>query len=249
MIQEERFSRILNEVNSSGTVTVSDLKRVLGISESTIRRDLTELDRKGRLLKVRGGAVSNENEQLTSDFKVDYRKTQNVSAKRLIASYASSLIHDDDFVYIDAGTTTELLCKELENCSAHFVTNGLTQAKILAGKGIKVFVLGGEFKSATEAIVGEEALTSLKKYNFSLGFFGTNGISKESGFTTPEMKEAAVKKGAMERCKKPYVLADSSKFDKISSVSFGAFSDADIITDSVLIEKYKGLPNIREVGR
>ena len=246
MIQEERFSRILNEVNMSGTVTVQELKVSLGISESTIRRDLTELDRKGRLLKVRGGAVSNENELVSQDFGVDIREAQNVAAKRLIAAYAASLITDDDFVYIDAGTTTELLCRELENCSAHFVTNGLSQAKVLAQKGMKVFVLGGEFKAKTEAIVGEETLSSLEKYNFTKGFFGANGITKERGFMTPEMKEAAVKKSAMGRSLESFVIADSSKFDRVSSVSFGSFDDAVIITDEIK-KKYKGMKNIREV--
>lgn len=246
MIQEERFSRIINEVNTSGTVTVQDLKATLGISESTIRRDLNELDRIGRLTKVRGGAVSNESSIASQDYLVDIRENQNVEEKKNIAIFASSLIKGDDFIYIDAGTTTELLCREIENSMAHFVTNGLMQAKILAQKGMKVFVLGGEFKAATEAIVGEEAIASLEKYNFTKGFFGANGITKDKGFMTPEMKEAAVKKSAMERCLEAFVLADSSKFDKISAVSFGSIDEAVIITDEVK-KKYKGLKNIREV--
>lgn len=76
---------------------------------------------------------------------------------------------------------------------AVFVTNAITHAKKLAQKGCTVYILGGEFKAITEAIVGEEAVSSVEKYNFTKGFWGANGISMQRGFSTPELKEALVK--------------------------------------------------------
>lgn len=77
---------------------------------------------------------------------------------------------------------------------AIFVTNAITHAKKLADRGCSVYILGGEFKAVTEAIVGEEAVVTLDKYNFTKGFWGANGVSLQRGYSTPELKEALVKR-------------------------------------------------------
>ena len=90
-------------------------------------------------------------------------------------------------------------------------------ARKLAAKGFHVHLPGGEFKSVTEAIVGEEALESLQKYNFTIGFFGTNGVDIEAGYTTPGLREAKVKEYAMKRCRECYVLVRQLQdFENIS---------------------------------
>ena len=132
--------------------------------------------------------------------------------------------------------------------SAVFVTNAVGHAKKLAAMGVTVYLLGGEFKSTTEAIVGEEALYILRKYNFSKGFFGTNGITKKRGFTTPEVKEALIKEEAMAHSKKKYVLADETKFGTVSAISFGEFQKATILTNHVNNAEFGDCKNIVEVG-
>lgn len=97
-------------------------------------------------------------------------------------------------MYIDAGTTTELMIDFLTEKGAVYITNGISHARKLMNAGYRVFLLGGEMKAVTEAIIGEDALENLEKYNFTKGFFGTNGVDLEKGFTTPDPKEAAVKK-------------------------------------------------------
>lgn len=151
-------------------------------------------------------------------------------------------------MYIDAGTTTELMINYIEAQDAVFVTNSLTNAKKLSEKGYTVYILGGEFKSITEAIVGDEAVFELDKYNFTKGFWGANGINVKNGFTTPEIKEAMVKKKSMENSKEKYILADESKFSQISSIKFGEFKDAVIITNKISNENYKKYKNIKEVS-
>ena len=217
MLTEERFAKILSILEKTGSVTVQQLMAELNASESTIRRDLTTLDANGQLTKVHGGAILKNAVYSTTDDEVVHRKEQNREAKEKIARYAAGLIGAGDFVYIDAGTTTELMIDHITEKQATFVTNAVTHAKKLAERGCTVYILGGEFKAVTEAIVGEEAVATLEKYNFTKGFWGTNGISMQQGFSTPELREAMVKKKSMENCRERYVLADNSKFSYISS--------------------------------
>ena len=218
MLTEERFAKILSILERMGSVTVQQLMTELDASESTVRRDLNTLDANGQLVKVHGGAILKNTVYSTIDDEVVHRKEQNREAKDKIARYAAGLITAEDFVYIDAGTTTERMIDYIANRQAVFVTNAIGHAKKLAEHGCKVYILGGEFKAVTEAIVGEEAVFTLDKYNFTKGFWGANGVSLQRGFSTPELKEAMVKRKSMENCRDCYILADESKFSQISSV-------------------------------
>ena len=201
MLTEERFAKILSILEHMGSVTVQQLMTELDASESTVRRDLNTLDANGQLVKVHGGAILKNTVYSTIDDEVVYRKEQNREAKDKIARYAAGLITAEDFVYIDAGTTTERMIDYIANRQAVFVTNAIGHAKKLAEHGCKVYILGGEFKAVTEAIVGEEAVFTLDKYNFTKGFWGANGVSLQRGFSTPELKEAMVKRKSMENCR------------------------------------------------
>ncbi len=249
MLTEERFARIVSLVEARGSVTVAELMDELNSSESTIRRDLTSLDRSGRLLKVRGGAIARNGSLSTRDDEVASRMERNIEEKGTIGSYAAGLIGPEDFVYIDAGTTTDQMLSHITCKEAVFVTNAVSHAMKLAAMGCRVYILGGEFKHATEAIVGDEAIASLEKYNFTKGFFGTNGITMTNGFTTPEIKEAMVKQKAMKSCREKYVLADGSKFGGVSAIGFGTFESATIITDHVKRREFAECRNIVEVSK
>lgn len=247
MLTEERFAKICSVLEQNGSVTVQQLMAELDASESTIRRDLTALDAEGRLTKVHGGAVLKSNAYSTKDEKVINRKEINKEAKIKIAKYAAGLIEAGDFVYLDAGTTTERMIDYITNKQVIFVTNAITHAKRLAENGFTVYLLGGEFKAVTEAIVGEEAVTTLDKYNFTKGFWGANGVSIQKGFSTPEVKEALVKKKSMTNCRECYVLADDSKLNQISSVTFASFESAKVITNGPLPAAYRSCANVIEV--
>lgn len=247
MLTEERFAKILSILEKEGSVTVQQLMTDLDASESTIRRDLNALDAEGRLTKVHGGAILKNGRYSTRDDEVNIRKEKNKEAKIKIARYAAGLILPNDFVYLDAGTTTELMIDYIADKQAVFVTNAITHAKRLAERGCRVYLPGGEFKAVTEAIVGEEAVTTIEKYNFTKGFWGTNGISLQKGFSTPEVKEAMIKKKSMENCRECYILSDASKFDQISSVTFGDFEEASVITTGAIPEAYINCKNIIRV--
>ena len=248
MLAEERFGRILNIIEEEGSVEVSELMEKLNASESTIRRDLNAMDARGLLIKVHGGAMKKKNGYRTKDDEVELRKEQNVQQKMVIARAAAALIDDDDVVYLDAGTTTDLMINQNINKQAMYVTNAVGHAKKLSDLGCTVYLLGGEFKGMTDAIVGEEAVCSLDKYNFTKGFFGVNGVTDKQGFTTPEMKEALLNRKAMEHSKEAYLLADASKFGEVSSVTFGRMEDGIVLTEKIPKE-YKGRKNIKEVEK
>lgn len=244
MLTGKRQEEILRILNSKGSVTVQELTELLQASESTIRRDLNVLDQQGALTKVFGGAVQKKKKLDTREEKVSLRRELNREEKMLIGKYAASLICPDDFVYLDAGTTTGCMIPFLTERSATFVTNALSHALELAENGFRVILIGGKVKSSTEAIVGNEAYVNLQKYNFTKGFFGTNGVDKRSGFTTPDINEARIKECAMKHTRSPYVLCDHSKFQLINPVSFGEYNAAQIITDRIPEEGYQEEQNL-----
>lgn len=248
MLTEERHSMIIKAVNERSSVTIAELAEILDVSASTVKRDLIILANEGKIIKVRGGAMS-KNESFTSVEKnVEEKASICTQEKMTIAKYAAELIEKGDFVFLDAGTTTEKIIDYLNVKDVTFVTNGFIHAKKLARKGYKVFITGGEIKASTEAIVGAECVLTLKNYNFTKCFMGTNGISLTAGFTTPDVNEARVKSAAIESSREVYVLADHSKFDEISSATFAGLGKAVIITDRIPNRKYNDAADITEVG-
>ena len=243
MLAKERLSKITQRVNEQGSATAQELMEYLNASESTIRRDLNTLDAAGQIIKVHGGALSVNTSFKMRDDEISDRRITNMEEKKLIAKYAASHIKKDDFVYIDAGTTTECIIDYITEKSAVYVTNAVNHACSLSHMGCEVYLIGGRLKSATEAIVGAETLEALSKYNFTIGFWGTNGIHKQTGFTTPDREEAGIKRLSFMNCKKRYIVADSSKFDSISPVGFADFDDAIIITEKK-VKGYEACKNI-----
>lgn len=249
MLMEDRLAHIVREVEKRQSVTVQELMQLIDASESTIRRDLTTLHARGQILKVHGGAIAVESAYYMRESSVHERKERHIDEKMRIAKYAASLIRPDDFVFLDAGTTTSFIIDFLEDNHTKFVTNGLENTQRLAAKGFQVYILGGEYKQLTEAVVGDEAMRTLSRFNFTKGFWGANGISMANGFSTPEIREGAIKTKAMSCTRECYIVGDSSKFDHISSVSFASFEEAMVITTKVPMEKYKECANIIEVDR
>ena len=245
MLTEQRYQLILELLEQRKSITVTEVKDLLDTSESTVRRDITALHKAGKLTKVFGGAIALEQKhkvtanEPTVAQKIDVNKEE----KKRIAAYAAEMIEEDDFVYLDAGTTTGYMLDYLKDTKAAFVTNAVSHAQQLAGNGVKVQLVGGELKASTEAVIGNMAMRMLKSFHFTKGFFGTNGIAEKEGYTTPDANEAMIKRAAMEQCRECYVLADSEKFGNVSSVTFSEFEEAEVLTD-VCPEEYAGFENV-----
>lgn len=239
MLQAERYEKILDVLSSKGAVKVVTLAEELDISQSTVRRDINELAKQGKLKKVFGGAVTAARRINTVDEDIAIKASRQVEEKKTVAKHAVSLIEDYDFVFIDAGTTTENMLEFLDNYTATYVTNSMTVGYELAQRGFKVYVPGGKVKKITNSIYGTEAVNFLRNLNFSKCFIGVNGVDIERGYSTPDLEEAQVKREAMIHSNQCYILADSSKFGSVSAASFANIEDAIIITDELPDRTYR----------
>lgn len=240
MLTERRQEEIVRLVSEKGSITVSELKEILNTSESTIRRDITALDKDGRLTKVFGGAVAIHTQIAKKELSMLQKQELQTSEKQLIAQYAAALIEPDDCVYLDAGTTTGWMIEYIRETRATYVTNALSHAKRLADRGFHVILIGGELKSATDAIIGAEAVLNLQKYHFSKGFFGVNGVDRIGGFTTPDAREAMVKQTAVKNTQPEhrYFLSTASKFGEVYAITFAGLESGVILTEDQITELF-----------
>ena len=247
MLTEKRYEKILEMLNEKNVLTVKEITQALNSSDATTRRDLQALDSMNKLKKVHGGAAKIENSSfIKKEEDIITRENINKEEKDKIGKMAASLIEENDFVYLDAGTSTGAMLKYITPKNVTFVTNGLYHALTLSKMGYKVFITSGEAREITGSIVGSEAVKSLIKYNFTKGFFGTNGIDIKAGYTTYEEKEALIKGAALKKCKEAFILGDESKFNKIAPITFANLKDAVIITASDVNNSLKGKTKILE---
>lgn len=249
LLAEQRMDRILEELSRRESVSVAYLSETMGVSEATVRRDLTELAQRGKLNKVHGGALplresgSFQGEELDMEVK----RQLHTPEKKRIAQYAAGLIRDDDVVFLDAGSTVMHMAEYIRAPRATFVTNSVECLQRLPRLGLRTYVLGGVLKPGTLAVIGGEAMEDLKRYNFTKAFLGINGISLDQGFTTPDPEEAMVKALAARRSRETWVLADSSKFDMITAASVFPLEGASIVTDRLRDLTYLDHTVVKEV--
>ncbi|WP_214795283.1 MULTISPECIES: DeoR/GlpR family DNA-binding transcription regulator [unclassified Exiguobacterium] len=230
MLTKQRHQLILQRLSEQKVVKLKELVDLTDSSESTIRRDLTDLEAEGYLVRVHGGAtlIATPDEEPTFEEKRD----RFVDEKVAIARKAATFIEDGMSIYLDAGTTTQAMVPFLEGKKIVVVTNSLPIANELFDLDIKTFVIGGELKRSTQALVGYNARESMMNYRVDLAFLGMNGIDLDAGYTTPDPEEALVKKTAIELAQTSYVLADASKIGKRTFSRVATLDAAQLITSS-----------------
>ena len=144
MLTKQRQDLLLELLEERGSITVSEVKDMLDASESTIRRDITALDEEGKLVKVFGGAVAARQKVSAHEYTVAQKSELNLEEKKRIARSAALLIEPEDFIYLDAGTTTAYMLDYIEETNVTFVTNAVAHAQRLAMRGLKVMLVGGD---------------------------------------------------------------------------------------------------------
>ena len=176
------------------------------------------------------------------------RERREPDIKKLIARKAASLVKEGACVYRDASTTVAARIPFLPDTkSIIYVTNSPLIAQRLAERNLTCYVTGGELKLTTNAFIGSFAIDRINHFNFAIGFFGTNGIHPQAKFTTPDPQECAIKMAAISKCFSIYILADHTKLDRISTVTFCDFAAPTLITDE-RTDKYRSLIKSIEVG-
>ena len=245
MLTEARHQAIMTLLDAQHTVSLQQLVSALSVSESTIRRDLSQMEEDGRLVRIHGGAKRVF--QLDAEAAYTEKVNQHADAKERIARYAADIVRDDEVIYLDAGTTTQAMIPFLKQARIIVVTNGVQHALQLAQQGIKTMMLGGQIKETTQAIIGKTAYEQLADYYFDRVFMGMNGIDDEWGYTTPDVEEAAIKQKAMQQGNKVYVLADASKIGKVSFSRVAEMSAATLITTHMMDQQKERLAKLTQV--
>ena len=179
MLKSERKQFILEKVLKEKFVSLETLVQDLGTSESTVRRDLDELEDESKLRRVHGGAESLHFLQEEESNKE--KSIKNIQVKSKIAVKAAELIKDHDVVFIDAGTTNELLVQEIVNPTVTVVTNSIHHATKLVERNVPTVIIGGMVKSSTDASIGGIALNQIGQLNFDKAFLGMLSLIHISG--------------------------------------------------------------------
>lgn len=231
MLTPERHQMILNVLKEKSVVRIQELVDLTGASDSTLRRDLSELEEKHLLIRVHGGASAVH--QKLEEPTVHEKSVKQEKEKNSIAKYAAQLIKDRDTVFIDAGTTTSRMVQYLPQ-SIVVVTNSIQIVLDLLKRNIKTILLGGELKTGTLALVGPEAIKSISQYRFDKCFLGMNSIHLRHGLTTPDPDEAYIKQLALQFSDERFVLCDSNKFSQVSFAKVADLDQVKIITDNGL---------------
>ena len=228
---DKRFERILDILLKEKKISVGELSSRLGVSEVTIRKDLTELEKQGRLLRRYGGAVPAENPlQVVSHLK---RVSLRLDEKRRIAKFAASMIKDGENILLDAGSTILALAKELHGREIRVVTNNIAVANELLGDDkISIEIIGGTLRRASEAMVGPRACKALENIRVDKVFLGCSGFDPALGFSSQNAVEAETKQKMLKCAPEIIVLADHSKFSRPAFANFAKPEEVNtIITD------------------
>ncbi|WP_062049374.1 DeoR/GlpR family DNA-binding transcription regulator [Bacillus sp. JCM 19034] len=236
MLVVERQKKIVSMLHEMETVKIQDIIEVTGSSESTVRRDLMELERAGKLKRLHGGATLPQNKLVEPT--MEEKTAKNRHEKRQIAKFAAELVTEGDCIYLDAGTSTLEMIPFLKGKDVVVVTNGLMNIAALLEIGINTHVIGGYVKSGTSAFIGRSAIRSLETYQFDKAFIGVNGISLKGECTTPDPEEAFIKEYAIERAQQGIILADHTKFGEVSFSTFAQIRDCMIVTSNQIDKSY-----------
>lgn len=236
MLEVERHIAIVNKLTKDKTVTVNELASLLDVAKTTIRKDLTELEKSGVLTRIHGGAVLKDEYSLQTDY--DEKKMQDFDKKVLIAQKAVSLIPDNAFIALNTSTITSLVAEYLPNDQYTVVTNSLDILNILSKKdNINLISSGGNLITKHRSFEGPIAVEGFANFSYNISFIGANGIHYEQGISTKTFLEAEAKKTIIKNSITSYVLAENKKFDRIGLIKVSDFSDiSGIITDSPIDE-------------
>jgi len=236
LLSIEREKLILDLLDS-GYTGITVLSDRIGVSEATIRRDLLSLEESGYVKRVHGGAIKLKNAE-TEPIFIE-KAARNYDAKEAIANSALKLIENGDIIYLDGGSTIQILAKHLtEKKNLTIVTNSLMAALELFETDHRLIIVGGEFRRLSRTVVGSLTGKIISSLNIRKAFLGTIGFTLEKGMTTTDPNEAYTKELVINNSEKVYVLADSSKVGHDSFAVSGKPEKIDaLITDKGIDDK------------
>lgn len=231
MLAEERRLQLIEWSRSEGRIDANDAATRLDVAIETVRRDLDLLQKSGMVRRVHGGAIAVD--RIPHEFNLRERRSTNVAAKRRIASVAAAQIPSEGAIFVDGGTTTELLAEYLiDRPKLLVITNSIPLGNLVAESSTPVHLLSGRLRSTTLSALGSRTLADIATFQTQVVFLGTNGISVRAGLTTSDPEEAAVKQAMMKHAQESVALVDSTKCEEIFPSVFSDGHNLDrLITD------------------
>lgn len=207
---EQRRDEISRLAISHGLASVEDLSLRMGVTASTIRRDLAVLTAEGKLARTYGGALSLEPHPESS---LRQRLGEAHDAKRSIATWAASQVAPGETVALDGGSTAAALAERLKSFERLTVaTNGLTSLEVLAdAEQLEVVSLGGRLRHPSQSFVGPVTEAALDRMTFDRAFMGADGVRADRGICEKDLEQTRLKELMMSRADRVYVLAHGAK--------------------------------------
>lgn len=234
MFLEERYERILKELEVKGRVTVKDLAIEFKVTEDCIRKDLKELENRDKLKRVYGGAIiKRDHNQIRP---IEERKNINTDKKKKIAESAVGLIDNNEVIFLDVSTNSLEIAKALNksNKALTIVTNMIEIVlEVKNNPQIKIISIGGEFNNDIGGIIGAAADRYIKQFTYDKAFIGVCGINKETGYiSTLHLEDGTTKKTIIESSNKSYLVMEEEKFNYDEFYKFATLDEIEgIITE------------------
>lgn len=241
-MKRERISEIADLLDKRGKLTLKQLGEYFpNVSLMTLRRDLFLLEEEGRVIRVRGGAMSVKDVQKTSGEPYVKKTTIHTDEKIEIAQKAAGLIDVGASIFLDAGTTALYLAKEMPDIRCNVFTNGLAVAtELCKKKNVVVNLLGGPLIKDNLSTASSAASVYFADTNFELAIISAAAFTPESGFSCGSQVEADLFKIICKKAKFTYMMLDSSKIGKIKPYTFARAEDINVlITDADFPEGLK----------
>lgn len=242
MFTLERQNKIFEMIKSKKKVSVQELSSHFYISEASIRRDLTALEKKGLIKRTYGGAILIEGNNI--EIPLNIRVTAQREIKIPIARIAASLVENQDVIFMDSSTTTKEMNPFLSSKNdLTVITNGIQTIEELSEyDNVSVYSIGGKLRPRSLSLVGGLANSSISNFSASKFFFSCTGISQTQGAMDFSDQEAELRKHIMSHCDTVIILVDHTKFDNNAFYKTCDFSDVDIlITDQKPSEEWCAL--------
>lgn len=234
----ERQSKILEFIESHGSAQIRELQAIVPeYTPMTLWRDLSKLEELGYVRRFRGGAAAVRSQYKEQEQSFSYRLKKNVSEKEEITRIAVGLLNPYHALYLDGGSTTYSLAKQLPDGHFTIITSSANIAVELSQRnGYNVNLLGGQVIGTTLACSGPQAEDMLGSMNVDMAVLSTSGFSLENGFASGYLSEAHLKRRVIEKASSCIVmLMDQGKIGKVQPFTFGMPRDIDIlITDAEL---------------
>lgn len=219
-LQVERLAKIEAFLETQPHVTVAHLARTLHVSPVTVRNDLNELERRGRLVRIHGGALAAT--KGAHELIFEQRARLQHPAKRRIGQQAATLVRDGDSIFLDASTTALELAKQLrERHELTVITNSLRSAQeLVISPHLTVIMPGGIVRREAFSLVGMWSTDLLQRFNIGRAFVGARGFTLEEGLTDVHPDEVALKRAIVEIAKEVIALIDHTKWNQVALASF-----------------------------